>query len=183
MSTQDKKEEIEEAQRSGQDMGDLVAETDTGGRNPTGIAKKVILGAALLWSLFQIWIASPLPFALGFGVFNDTEARSIHLAFAILLAYLAFPAFARSPRSRIPIQDWLFAVIGAFCAGYVFLFYRDIAGRPGNPNTMDIVVACAGMVLLLEATRRSLGPALAVLAVIFLGYTFAGPHMPGFLEQ
>ena len=38
----------------------------------------VIAGLALLWSLFQLWIASPLPFILGFGVLNDTETRSIH---------------------------------------------------------------------------------------------------------
>jgi TRAP transporter, 4TM/12TM fusion protein len=183
MSTEKKRDDDEVAPRSAQDMQDLVAETDTGGRNPSGIAKKVILGVALLWSLFQIWIASPLPFAVGFGVFNDTEARSIHLAFAVFLAYLAFPALKRSPRAHIPIQDWLFAFVGSFCAAYIFLFYQEISARPGNPNTMDIVVACVGMVLLLEATRRALGPALAILAVIFLAYTFGGPYMPGLLAH
>ncbi|MCP5364331.1 MAG: TRAP transporter permease [Hyphomicrobiales bacterium] len=162
---------------------DMVADTDTGGRNPSGLSRKILLGTALVWSLFQLWIASPLPFAVGFGVFNDTEARSIHLAFAIFLAYLAFPAFRRSPRDHIPILDWIFALVGAFCAGYLYLFYRDLSGRPGAPILQDVIVACVGMVLLLEATRRSLGPALAILAIIFLSYCFAGPYMPTLLAH
>jgi len=168
---------------SDRDPHDLIAETDTGGRNPSGLAKRIFLGTALAWALFQLWIASPLPFMLEIGVFNSTEARSIHLAFAIFLAYLGFPALKRSPRATIPILDWIFALVGAFCAGYLFLFYSEISQRPGLPNTMDVVVACVGMVLLLEATRRSLGPALMILAIVFLVYTFAGPYMPGMLAH
>jgi TRAP transporter 4TM/12TM fusion protein len=157
---------------------DLVAQVDTGARDPGGIPEKIILSVAVAWSLFQLWIVSPVPFMLGFGVFNDTEARSIHLAFAVFLAYLAFPALARSPRRHIPIQDWIMAVVGAFCAAYLYLFYQQLSGRPGAPTTIDIVVACVGMVLLLEATRRALGPPLMVVAIVFLAYTFLGPYMP-----
>ncbi|MDH3475617.1 MAG: TRAP transporter permease, partial [Rhodospirillales bacterium] len=132
----------------------------------------------LAWSLFQLWYASPLPFMLGIGVLNDTEARAIHLAFAIFLAYTAFPALKRSPRHYIPIQDWIFALVGAFCAAYLFLFYDALASRPGNPTTFDLVVGVVGMALLLEATRRALGPPLMVVAGVFLVYTFAGPWMP-----
>ncbi|HEY9549989.1 MAG TPA: TRAP transporter permease, partial [Kiloniellaceae bacterium] len=53
--------------------------------------------------------------------------------------------------------------------------------RPNNLNTQDIVIACIGMVLLLEATRRALGPPLMIIAIIFLGYTFLGPYAPGIL--
>jgi TRAP transporter 4TM/12TM fusion protein len=167
---------------------EMVAEVDTGARQPTGIAQKVFLGGALAWSLFQIWIASPLPFmdwpVVGsFGVFNDTETRSIHLAFAVFLAYLGYPALKRSPRSYIPFQDWVFAVVAAFCAGYLFLFYNQLAQRPAAPTTMDIWVACIGMVLLLEATRRALGPPLMVIAIIFLVYTFGGQYMPSIIAH
>jgi TRAP transporter 4TM/12TM fusion protein len=162
---------------------DLIAQTDTGGRNPGGMAKRILLGTALAWSLFQLWIASPLPFLLNIGVLNATEARSIHLAFAMFLAYLAYPAFGRSPRGHIPIVDWILALVGAFCTGYIYLFYRELSQRPGAPTTQDIVVACIGMVLLLEAARRSLGPGLAILAIFFLVYTFAGPYMPQLLAH
>ncbi len=77
---------------SNTELEDLVASTDTGGRNPVGPIGKFLAGVALVWALFQLWIASPLPYIIGIGVFNDTEARSIHLAFAIFLAFTAFPA-------------------------------------------------------------------------------------------
>jgi len=159
-------------------LAELVAESDSGARVPSGIPAKVIWLTALAWSLFQLWYASPLPFILGVGLLNSTEARSIHLAFAIFLAYLVFPALKRSPRRRIPRQDWLLALSAAFAAGYVFLFYRSIAERPGLPTTLDLVISVAGLALILEATRRALGPPLMVVALLFMLYTFAGPYMP-----
>ena len=80
----------------------LVVDADLGGRSTVGIHGKVMLWVGLAWVLFQLWYASPLPFALRFGVFNDTEARSIHLATGLFLAFLAFPASKRSPRDRVP---------------------------------------------------------------------------------
>ncbi|MCB1800229.1 MAG: TRAP transporter permease [Gammaproteobacteria bacterium] len=160
------------------DAQDLVAQVDTGARHPGGIPGKVLFGIPVAWSLFQLWYASPLPFLFGFGVFNNTEARSIHLAFAIFLAFTAFPASKRSPRDRIPIQDWVFAALGAFSAAYIYIFYTELAGRSGAPTTTDLVVAVIGMLMLLEATRRALGPPLMVVAIVFLAYTFGGPYMP-----
>jgi TRAP transporter 4TM/12TM fusion protein len=156
----------------------MVAEVDTGARHPGGFPGKLLFGVAIAWSLFQLWYASPLPFIVGFAVFNDTEARAIHLAFALFLAFTAFPALRSSPRRRIPWHDWVFATLGAFSAAYIFLFYADLAGRAGAPTTTDLVVAICGMILLLEATRRALGPPLMIVALVFLTYTFAGPYMP-----
>ncbi len=160
------------------DAQDLVAQVDTGARHPGGIPGKVLFGVPVAWSLFQLWYASPLPFLFGFGVFNNTEARSIHLAFAIFLAFTAFPAFKRSPRDHIPVQDWIFAALGAFSAAYIYLFYTQLSGRSGAPTTIDLVVAVIGMLMLLEATRRALGPPLMVVAIVFLAYTFGGAYMP-----
>jgi TRAP transporter 4TM/12TM fusion protein len=157
---------------------DLVAQADTGARQPGGFAGRLLVAVPLTWSLFQLWYASPLPFIFRFGVLNDTEARAIHLAFALFLAFTAYPALKRSPRDRIPIQDWVFALVGAFSAGYIFLFYSELADRAGAPTSFDLVVAVSGMVLLLEATRRALGPPLMVVAGVFLIYTFGGPYMP-----
>ncbi len=158
---------------------DLVAEVDTGGRNPKGtISRNVLFFVPLIWTIFQLWYASPLPFMLNFFVINDTEARSIHLAFAVFLAYTAFPTFKSSPKRHIPVQDWLMAFTAAFCAAYIFIFYAGLSDRPGKPTTLDLVVAVAGIAFLLEATRRALGPPLMVVAAVFIFYTFAGAHMP-----
>ncbi len=162
---------------------DFVAQVDTGKRSPTGIAGKILIFTAFIWSLFQLWYASPLPFLFNFGVLNNTEARSIHLAFAIFLAYTAFPALKHSPRERIPILDWVFAIAGAFSAAYLFLFYEALSERPSAPILMDVVIACIGMVLLLEATRRALGPPLAIVAIVLLCYTFFGPYMPSVIAH
>ena len=162
---------------------DIVASVDTGARIPTGLTARILVGLTITWSVFQLWYASPLPFIVGFGVLNDTEARSIHLAFSIFLAYLAFPAFKTSPRRRVPLYDWIIAAVAAFCAGYLFLFYEALSNRPGLPTTMDVVVGVAGMATLLEATRRALGPPLMIVAAVFLTYTFAGPYMPDVIAR
>src|SRR5688572_22232470 len=111
----------------------LVADTDTGGRKPTGVTAKVIFTTALAWALF--------------------------------LAFLAWPASKRSPRDRVPVLDWALALAGAFAGAYLLLFYAQLATRPGQPTTMDVVTATVGIVLLLEATRRAVGWPMAVLAI------------------
>ena len=156
----------------------LVEETDVGGRKPAPAVTRLLMGVALAWSLFQLWYASPLPYLFGVFVFNDTEARAIHLAFALFLVFTWFPALKRSPRRYIPLYDWVLAIAGAASAAYLFVFYRDLAERPGLPTTTDLVVSAIGIVCLLEAVRRSVGPALAVIAIIFIGYIFGGPYLP-----
>ncbi len=165
------------------ELEDLVADSEAGTRRPIGPVGKMLIIIPFTWSAFQLWLASPLPFLFNFGVFNGTEARSIHLAFAVFLSFTAFPALKSSPRSYIPIQDWLLAFAGAFAAGYMYMFYEALSERPGLPTTLDMVIAIVGMLLLLEATRRALGPPLMVVAMVFLGYTFAGPYMPEIISH
>jgi len=159
---------------------ELVAQTESGARNPTGrIPRQILFYVPLAWTLFQLWYASPLPFVFNVGIFNSTEARAIHLAFAIFLAFTAYPTFKKSsPRDRIPAQDWVVGVVGAVCAAYLFIFYADLSTRPGNPTRMDLVVSVVGLILLLEATRRALGPPLMIVAGVFIVYTFFGRYMP-----
>ncbi|MDY0046627.1 MAG: TRAP transporter permease [Thauera propionica] len=177
MAGPDKKEQ-RSIELTDEQLKQIVAEADTGGRKPTGLTAQLLLVVALAWSLFQLWIASPLPFSLGVFVFNDTESRAIHLGFAVFLAFAAYPAFKRSPRDHVPIVDWVLAAAGAFCAAYLFIFYKDLAGRPGMPTTTDLVAAVVGLTLLLEAARRALGLPMVILAVVFLGYIFFGQYMP-----
>ncbi len=159
-------------------LQEMAANVDSGARQPEGFSGKFISIIALTWALFQLWYASPLPFILNIGIINDSQARVIHLSFAVFLAFSAFPAFKNSPRNRVPLQDWLFALTGTAAAMYLFVFYRDLSTRPGAPITMDIAAAVTGLLLLLEATRRALGPALMIVAGLFLVYIFAGPMMP-----
>ncbi len=161
---------------------ELIAQ-ESGARSPQGLIALLIAGIALSWSLFQLWIASPLPFIFKWAVLNDTETRSIHLSFALLLAFLAYPAFKRSPRHYIPITDIALALLALASAAYLFVFYQHLALRPGTLTTADFAVACLGIPLLLEATRRTLGPPLAIIALLFLIYSVAGPYMPDMLAH
>ncbi|MBJ7550081.1 TRAP transporter permease [Marinomonas ostreistagni] len=156
-------------------LNEMVAEADTGKRAPTGrFALGLLFLVPLSWSLFQLWIGSPLPSQFGFGFLNDTQSRALHLAFAVSLAFMAFPAFSSSPTRHIPIVDYALAALGAFCASYLFLFNDELAMRPGLPTTLDLVVAGIGLLLTLEAARRSLGPPLMMVAIVFLLYVFFG---------
>ena len=173
---------------SEEELADLVASSDSGARSPLGPVGKLITGVAIAWSVFQLWIASPLPFMVGraIPVLNLDEQKSIHLAFAIFLVFTAYPALKRSPRDRIPLQDWVLALVGAFCGGFLFLFFDTIAATAGAalPTRFQIFVGSVGLVLLLEATRRALGPPLTVVALVFLLYLFFGnqPFIPEVIQ-
>jgi len=160
-----------------------VLQTEIGGRALAGPAAVILFIVPVCWSLFQLWIASPLPFILNFGIFNSTEARSIHLAFAVFLAFSAFPMFKGVHATKVPIYDWVLALAAAFAASYLYIFYDQLSQRPGAPITQDLWVALGGLVLLLEATRRALGLPLTVVALVFIIYSLAGPYMPDVISH
>jgi TRAP transporter 4TM/12TM fusion protein len=175
--------EVNQSAASREALETMVAEADTGGRKPSGLARRAVFTIAICWSLFQLWYASPLPYLLNFGIFNDAQARTLHLTFAFLLTFTTFPAFRTSRRDRIPLADWILAGLAVVSVMYLFVFYREISLRPGLPTTADIVVSVIGVVLLLEAARRAVGPALAIIAALMIGYIFAGPWLPGLLAH
>jgi|TARA_B110000046_G_scaffold157341_1_gene168626 TRAP-type uncharacterized transport system fused permease subunit len=170
--------EIEQPSAGDDDLADMIAEFDTGKRSPTGVSTQILWGVPIAWALFQLWYVFPVPYIFNVGLFNSTEARSIHLAFAIFLAFLVFPAFKTSPRAYTPLMDWVLAFIGAASAAYIFIIYRALPERPGLPTTEDVVFSVVGILMVLEATRRALGPPLMIVAIVFMIYSFGGAHMP-----
>lgn len=158
---------------SEEELQDLVASSDSGARAPEGSVGTFIAVIAIVWSVFQVVLASPLAnYVLPGDVINNS--RQLHLAFAIFLAFMAYPAFKNSPRHYIPIQDWVMAIAGTFIALYGFIFYQKIVDAGGLADNTDKWFALAGLILLFEAARRALGPAMAIIATIFLGYVFFG---------
>lgn len=167
------------------DLEQLVLDSDTGARSLSGFKLKATLTIALFWSLFQLWIASPLPFFLAehFAFFKlliigGTKSRYIHLTFSLLLVYCNYPATKSSPKNKLPIFDILLALIACFVTLYLLVFYEDLSARSGMATKLDVVISIVGIILLVEATRRALGPPLAIIASIFLIYTYVGPYMP-----
>lgn len=175
---------VKHAAKSNPDLKQLVADADTGGRAARGLAGKLIFAAAIGWSLFQLWYASPLPFAFGWGVLNDTEARSLHLGVGLLLAFLCYPGMRTSwQRAHIPWVDWILALTAAFAGAYFLFFYAQLATRPGQPNLQDVVIATIGLLLLLEATRRAVGMPMTILAILFLAYIILGRYLPDVISH
>ncbi len=164
---------------SADQVDDLVAQVDTGARNPTNWQGKFILIVCFTWACFQLYIASNLPFFLtehiGFSVIvTNSNARLIHLAFALFLAALAFPLTKNSPRDSIPWYDWLLAIVGVLTCFYIIYNRVDIAERAGLPTTADLVMSSIGMVILAISVYRSLGLPLVIVAGVFVVYVFFG---------
>ena len=158
---------------SEEELQDLVASSDAGARAPVGPVGTMLAIIAVIWSLFQVVLASPLAnYILPGDIINNS--RQIHLAFAIFLAFMAYPALKSSPRDYIPIQDWIMAILAAFLAMYGFVFYQKIVDAGGLADNTDKWFALVGLLLLFEAARRALGPAMAIIATIFLAYVFFG---------
>ena len=164
---------------SADQVDDLVAQVDTGARNPTNWQGKFILTVCFVWAVFQLYIASNLPFylteVLGFSVVvTNSNARLIHLAFAIFLGALAFPLFKNSPRRHIPWYDWLLGIVGVVTCLYMMVFREAISVRAGLPTTEDLIISSLGMIILAISVYRALGLPLVIVAGVFVIYVFFG---------
>ena len=159
-------------------------------RNLKGLHLKIVLTIAIIWSLFQLWYASPFPFWFNIGMFKGLPARAIHLGFALLLAFLIFP-FSRS--KKISIIDILISIIGAFCCLYIYFFYDQLVDRGGillkitlgqNINIpIELIIGIIGILILLEATRRVIGLPLVIIAICFLLFSFFGRYAPDIISH
>jgi TRAP transporter 4TM/12TM fusion protein len=162
---------------------DMVAEADTGARNPQARWQaQLIIGTCIVWSLFQLYIASRVPSMLatttGISFFANVvaQARFVHLAFAIALATMAFPLTKSAPRDRIPAYDWALLILGVSACLYLVAFRFQIADRPGLWNTTDITMSAIGMIVLMISVYRSLGLPLVIIASCFVLFAFFGGY-------
>ena len=153
---------------------------------------KLVGFAAITWSLFQLWYASPLPFLLDFGKFIDVPARAIHLAFGMSLCFLAYPALKSKRNSSINIFDFALALISILATFYLVIEYEGLVYRQGILASVDLfgfkvsyelILGSLGILLLLEATRRAIGIPLVVIALIFLLFSIFGQKMPDLISH
>ena len=159
-------------------------------RNLTGLHLKIVAAIAIIWSLFQLWYASPFPFWFNFGMFKGLPARAIHLGFALLLAFLIFPA---SRGKKISAFDIFISIVASFCCLYIYFFYDQLIDRGGvllnitfgeNINIpIELIIGTIGILILLEATRRVIGKPLAIIAIIFLLFSYFGQYAPEIISH
>jgi len=159
-------------------------------RNLTGLHLKIVGSIAIIWSLFQLWYASPFPFMFDIGMFKGLPARAIHLGFALTLAFLIYPI---SKRKKISIFDILISFIAAFCCLYIYFFYDQLVDRGGILLTItiwekfnlpvELIIGSCGILILIEATRRVFGLPLVIIAVCFLLFSYFGRYAPEIISH
>ncbi len=159
-------------------------------RNITGFHLKVVSAIAIIWSLFQLWYASPFPFMLNFGMFKGLPARAIHLGFALTLAFLIYPV---AKGKKISFFDIIISFVGAFSCLYIYFFYDQLVERGGvllNLKITDtfnfpveLILGGCGILILLEATRRAIGLPLVIIATCFLLFSYFGRYAPEIISH
>ena len=145
--------------------------------------KYLVYAIGVSWAVFQLSIAS-------FLTIDSTFARSIHLAFAMAMIFLSTPLLKKhkinllpflSQRKGIPITDYIFAALGIASALYITFAWTGISMRMGSPSLMDKVFGLLTVIMVFEATRRAIGPALPIVGLLFTLYGFFGPDLPELL--
>ncbi|MBN2033544.1 MAG: TRAP transporter permease [Deltaproteobacteria bacterium] len=195
-SKQDSKSEKKPLRKVGESAEEIMARAEAGGRAPKSrTASWVITLLCLGWSAFQLYIA--------YRPIDSHVARAWHLAFALSLAFLVYPAYkehrppvwirrlqkifpfiGRRPIvTRIPYLDILFALAASCSSLFIWWDFDKLVWRQGMPSLTDMIFGTILIIVLLEGARRSLGPALAVLAGVFLLYTVVGPYLPEILRH
>ena len=133
-------------------------------------------------------------YASGFGLIRELLHRGIHLSFVLGLVFLLFglrKADYESGVSKawycfdgVPLIDIVLAVLVVGAAMYLPLLPPEIVSeRVGNPSQFDVFMGSALLLLTLEATRRSVGPTLPIIAIFFIVFAYFGPWMPGALKH
>ncbi len=172
------------------DIKDKISEDLSPTRNLTGLHLKVVAAIAIIWTLFQLWYASPFPFMFDIGMFKGLPARAIHLGFALTLTFLIFPI---SKSKKISILDILISLTAAFCCLYIYFFYDQLVDRGGfllnislsqNINIpIELIIGISGILILLEATRRAIGLPLVIIAICFLLFSYFGKYAPEIISH
>ena len=143
-------------------------------RGLTGWMRTFLRWLAIAMSAYHLYVgATGPPEALIF--------RGIHLAFATTLILFLYPFGARSPQARPAILDWACVLLSLASIGYLFLRYDYVMTRLAYVTPLerwDVILGIVLMVMVLEATRRTIGPALPLTALAFLAYAVLGPYLP-----
>ena len=129
---------------------------------------------AIAMSLFHYYTAA-------MGVLVAMQQRSVHLMFAMVLAFLLWPASKKLSKHKLPWYDVVLALLGVGVCVYLYVNYHALILRAGLPTSMDVAVGVVAILLVLEIARRAVGPELPIVAGIFILYAYLGPYFPGAL--
>jgi TRAP transporter 4TM/12TM fusion protein len=148
-------------------------------RKPVGFIALIISIIAISMSAFQFYTG-------GFGLWLALKQRALHLAFTLALIFLLYPTTKKgigSEKDRVPFFDIILSFIGAATCLYLIIFYNELVFRAGLPSKIDLIMGGITILIVLEATRRAIGPELPIVVIVFLLYAYFGPYMPGYFAH
>src|SRR5947209_2142322 len=134
-----------------------------------GWAGTISTTIAVVMSLFHLYAA--------YAIVPTQELRYTHVAFTLLLSFLLFPVAMRF-RNLVRWWDIVPGIVAVATIGYALWGGDDFLDRATAPDRLDVIVAIVFIVLLLEATRRTTGPIMPVVSLVFIAYAMLGPHLP-----
>src|SRR5699024_4169274 len=183
------KKNEENEQHENIDEADLVTEDEkidttmdedadmmTNVRNLSGWVRYVVITIAVIGALYHLYI-------LNFNPIDPWVFRSTHLVFGTVLGLMLYPGW-RTKSNKIDIIDCILIIITIFIGYYIYANLDQLIFRFGvTPNSTDLLIALAGVLLVIEITRRTSGWMLPILVFVFIGYVFAGPYLPGILNH
>ncbi len=147
------------------------------------LLKTLIAGALILFTLWEV----------NYPLLQPQSSLALFAMAGLVLCFLHFP-FRKKQEDR----EWMrmtsvaLAILAVACCGFIFtqteplfrslwLGGQALGNRPGQETALDICVAIALLLLVLEAARRCMGWALPILALLFLAYSLFGPNLPDWL--
>jgi TRAP transporter 4TM/12TM fusion protein len=150
-------------------VAELIEEEEGAHNRYRGVLAVILTAAAVVMSLFHLYSAVEIVPAY--------ILRPVHVAFALALVFLMFPA-AKRFRHRLMWWDVIFAILSVAVVAYMLYFGDEFGDRAVTPTVMDQVFGVGLILLILEGNRRSSTWILPVIVLAFLAYALFGPHLP-----
>lgn len=133
---------------------------------------------AISMSLYHIW-------GLGIKIIDPSVFYCCHWGFGTALAFLLYPAAKKEDRHKIPFYDWIIVGLITFIVFYIIRNYQAFLYRAmtNNPSTLDLILGVIAIAVTLEATRRTVGKGLCIVAIVLILYAFFGNFLPSFISN
>jgi TRAP transporter 4TM/12TM fusion protein len=146
---------------------------EKGYRRPAGVVGVVASVIALAFAFFHLYTGGVLPLVA-------FEQRAIHVTFALMLIFLLRPFKKGMGVSWVDVS---LVIVTAICGIYLYMESDGLMDRMGIYTTLDMVAGAVLVLLVLEGTRRILGLAMPIIAVVFLLYGCFGYLAPQFIAN
>jgi TRAP transporter 4TM/12TM fusion protein len=144
-------------------------------RNLKGLVGRAVAWFMIVGSLFHLYTG-------GFGLLSTMSQRSLHLMFMMVPVFLLWAASAKRAR-RLAWYDVVLSLLVLISSLYLFFSWSKETMRVGDVSPWTLIFGAIMLIGVIEATRRTTSNALAVIAALFLLYTYFGKYLPGGLAH